>query len=281
MKTRILRLGFTECTLLFIYWMNNEKKLNNNYLKEAKDTFIKWLYTTSGYYDNIIKSNYMDATHNSEDPIVYKKYMNLCFDFISDCDIYSCMLQHITNNTNYYDEFKKQLNFKQELFISKEIVYNFIKDKEILIISPFSTLIKEQIISGNVKNIYPEMPNVKNIVTYNNIYTFFNKGPDNNLFETAEKIFTEIISNDYNYESVVISCGAYSIIFAKMFYEIGKNVLTIGGDLQTYFGVLNKRTSEYYKNNNIELLNKKYWITEIPEQYRPINYDKIEGGCYW
>lgn len=279
MPIKILRLGCTECTLLFIYWLNNKKMLNNKNIVESKNTFIKWLYTTSGFYDNTIISDYMDAKHDVNDPTIYTKYMNLCLEFITNCDIYQVCLHKITDN--FHDEFKINLNYKKESYISQEIVFNFIKDKEILIISPFATLFKQQIDSGNLKNIYSNTPNIKNIETYNNKYTFFNKGPDNNIFETAEKIFNDIINNNYNYDSVLISCGAYSIIFAKMFFDIGKNVLTIGGDLQTFFGVLNQRTKDYHKKNNTEPINKQYWITEIPDEYKPVNYQKIENGCYW
>jgi hypothetical protein len=281
MPTKILRLGNTECTLLFIYWMNNKKILNNKYLSEAKNTFIKWLYTTSGYYDKTIKSDYMDAKHDNDDPLIYIKYLNLCLEFIKNCDIYQFCLHKITDNLIFYDEFKNTMNCKKETYISQELVFDFIRDKEILIISPFATLFKQQIDSGNLKNIYLNTPNVKNIIAYNNIYTFFNKGPDNNIFETAEKIFDIIMKNNYNYKSVLISCGAYSIIFAKMFFNIGKNVLTIGGDLQTFFGVLNKRTNDYYIKNNIEPINKQFWITNIPDEFKPENFQKIENGCYW
>jgi hypothetical protein len=33
------------------------------------------------------------------------------------------------------------------------------------------------------------------------------------------------------------------------------------------------------KFNNFE--NKEYWVTTIPDEYKPPNYEKIEDGCYW
>jgi hypothetical protein len=281
MPIKILRLGYTENTLLFIYWMNNYKKINNFYLTEAKNKFIKWLYTTSGYYDNTIKSDYMDAKHDIEDPQIYNEYMNLCFEFIKNSDNFQFCLHKITNNMDYYDEFKHVFNCKNNNHISQEMLFNFIRDKKILIISPFASLFKQQIESKNINIIYTNMPNIKNVDIYNNEYTFFNKGQENNIFETAKKIFNDILKHNYSYESVIISCGAYSIILAKLFFDIDKNVLTIGGDLQTFFGVLNSRTNDYYIKNNIELKNKEYWIVNIPDEYKPKNYEKIENGCYW
>jgi hypothetical protein len=40
MPQKILRLGLTECSLLFIYWLNNYKKLNNQELTNSKKSLI-------------------------------------------------------------------------------------------------------------------------------------------------------------------------------------------------------------------------------------------------
>lgn len=66
MPQKILRLGYTETTLLFIYWMNHTKNVNNKDLITAKEKYIKWLYSTSGYYDKLIDSNFMNAKQKME-----------------------------------------------------------------------------------------------------------------------------------------------------------------------------------------------------------------------
>ena len=83
------------------------------------------------------------------------------------------------------------------------------------------------------------------------------------------------------YDSVLISCGAYSCLIAKKFYNIDKNVCVVGGELQPYFGILNNRTKEYNLKNNIKIENEQYWIMEIPNEFKPNDYMKIENGCYW
>ena len=47
------------------------------------------------------------------------------------------------------------------------------------------------------------------------------------------------------------------------------------------FGILNRRSKFYLNIDNKELENKEYWIMEIPDEYKPLNYEKIEEGCYW
>ena len=76
---------------------------------------------------------------------------------------------------------------------------------------------------------------------------------------------------------MLISCGAYSNLYADKFFNLGKNVCTIGGELHEFFGIINKR------NRNIININTKqeYWIQNIPDEYKPEGYMKIEDGCYW
>jgi len=281
MPIKLLRLGFTECSLLFIYWLNKYKNINNNELILSKNTLIKWLYTTSGYYDNKIKSNYMDAVHENIDPELYTHYMETLLNFIKDSDNFNFCLHQYKNNIQHFNEFKSFINPKTENHVSQEIVYDFIKDKNILIISPFSILIKNQIESGNVKVIYHTFPNVGRIYAYKNEYTFFNKGPDNNIFETAKTIVNNIKNSSDEFDCVLISCGAYGCLVANELYDYGKNVCLIGGDLQTFFGILNGRTREYFNKNSIKIQHEKNWITQIPDEYKPKDYMNIENGCYW
>lgn len=281
MPQKILRLGMTECSLLFIYWLNQYKKINNRELTNSKNNLIKWLYTTSGYYDKTQKGTYFNVIHNNNDPNVYNTYMEIIFNFIKNSDIYKYAFHNFTLK-NEIQEFKDCINPVKENNLTQEIVFDFIKNKKILIISPFSPLIKSQLESGNCKKIYNTTPNIDNILTYKFPYTFFNNGPHNNLLETSEFIFNDIINNiQEEYVSVLISCGAYGCLMAQKFYNIKKNVCVIGGDLQTYFGILNGRTKKWFQENNIKINHEEYWIASIPDEYKPEGYMKIENGCYW
>jgi hypothetical protein len=280
MPLKYLRLGFTETTLLFIYFIETQhtEYLDNNIIK-LKNNMIMWLYTTSGYYDKTILSHYMDAKHsNNCDPVIYKQYFNILLNFIQDSDIFNYGV-HYDKTSNEFNLLLNTINSKSYNYVGKDIFFKFTKNKSVLIISPFSELFKQQYYSGNCKNINPEFKEIKNLLFYTNIYTFFNKGPHNNILETSDYIYNDIIHNiKDNYESVVISCGAYSNILARKFYDDDKNVLTIGGDLQTFFGILGNR---HKKNLNLSNLDTKLWITEIPDKYKPENYMLIENGCYW
>ena len=275
MPEKNLRLGFTEMTLLFIYWL--EKYNKNKTDKHMKNMMIKWLYTTSGYYDNTISSNYMNASHIKKDPDVYEKYFETLLNFIKNSDnfIYGIHNCSYDKELKYFLEFIKSKNDQCQ---NIDFMFSKIKNRKILLISPFAELMKQQYESNNCHKIYDNFPNVEKISYYKNIYTFFNKGPHNNILETIDYLFNNINktinSNDYNV--VIISAGAYSNLLAKKFYDINKDVLTIGRELTTFFGILNKRNCG---ERNIENIN--YYITNIPEKYKPDGYEKIEGGCYW
>jgi hypothetical protein len=281
---KILRIGMTESTLLFIFWCEKYKKIN---FKEMKEAMIRWFYTTSGYYDKSMEGNYFNVTHSVNDPEIYIKYFDKLLEFFKNSE-YLCLLFHNFNDENKIiyenkniielkEEFKKTINNNILKSIPKELIYDFIKDKNILIISPFSPLVKQQIDSGNCKKIYNNFPDIKNVMIYRHIYTFFNNGPNQNILETCEKIFNDIIQliNIELYDTVIISCGAYSNLYAEKFFNLQKNVCTIGGELHEYFGIMNNR------NRKGITVNQEYYINYIPDEYKPEGYMKIEDGCYW
>jgi len=72
MPLKILRLGFTEFTLVFYYWLSINYKL-----VLPKNWLLDWLYTTSGYYDKTVKYKYKNVERKITDPENYVKYMNI------------------------------------------------------------------------------------------------------------------------------------------------------------------------------------------------------------
>jgi hypothetical protein len=280
MPEKLLRLGFTEMTLLLIYWL--EKYNNNKKDIDSKKSLIKWLYTTSGYYDNKISSYYMDACHpNEKDPIVYEKYFESLLHFIKNSDNFSFGV-HRKPDDKELNDFINFLQLKNQQPLDINFFYNKIQNRKILIISPFAKLMKQQYESRNCYKIYSNFPEIEKVSYYTNVYTFFNKGPHNNILETIDYLFNNVNNtiNSNDYDMVIISAGAYSNLLAKKFYDVGKDVLTIGGDIQAMFGILNGRTRKWHLNNK-KLENEEYWITKIPDKYKPNDYMKIENGCYW
>jgi hypothetical protein len=131
MPEKILRLGYSECTLLFIYWQNKYNNFDSTILINTKNLLINHLYTISGYYDNTINYTYMNAKHSDKDTIVYNKYMEILMEDIEfynrdnifnsdeidfggeDSKQFLCMIFYLNingclhyNNTFFLDKYK-------------------------------------------------------------------------------------------------------------------------------------------------------------------------------
>jgi hypothetical protein len=290
---KIVRLGYTETSLLFIHYI----RINTDKYEFSKDdtefinTLINWLYTTSGYYDKSIKGDYFNFDGNiCINSTVYNNYMDNLLLNLNNSDILQLNFHKFSDGiNNFKSDFIKQFNSKNIIYeINDNNMFDFMKDKlfssiqnkNILIINSFSKLIKEQIESNikNLKIIYQNFPNIKKVYEYTTPYTFLNNGPDTSILVTIDNICNEIKKLNYNFDIAIISCGAYSTFIGNYINnKINKDIFIAGGFITRFFGIINKR--EINKFNNFE--NKEYWITSIPDEYKPNNYEKIEEGCYW
>ena len=277
----ILRLGYTESTLFLYYFIKNiiKQSINNNFI-ESEKTLINWLYTTSGFYDKKIEGDYFNFNYEKcINSIIYNLYMEKLHESIknskktiinfhgqTDTDEYSVNCKKLF--IDYFSKYTEIILYNQSI----EDFFNFIKNKKILIINPFASLMKFQYEKKIMNNIYEYFPFIETIHYYENPYTFFNKGPNNNILDTCSKIVNDIINLKVEYNAVVIACGAYSCILANLiFINLNKEIYVTGGNLSSYFGIKSNRNKNEYN---------EYWIS-IPEKYKPINYKKIEDGCYW
>jgi hypothetical protein len=88
-------------------------------------------------------------------------------------------------------------------------------------------------------------------------------------------MFAEI--SQIEFDIALLSCGAYGhMLCHKIDAELKKDAIYVGGSIQELFGIVSTR-----EKDRGEIKYNKYWITEIPESYRPANYKSIENGCYW
>lgn len=247
-------------------------------------SMMNWLYTTSGYYDKSVKGSYFnfDVTALNQN---YFKYISHLGQSVSGCFEARFILHDgfITELFNIYkDQFMKHYNitnyksiygipFKDQI----DFMFDLMRNKKVLVISSFAGLIKQQYESGNVYKIYNNFPIITGLDVFKFPYCFFNNGPHNNYFETLESVFEEIKTIDF--DIALLGCGAYGHMLCHLIDgELKKDAVYVGGNIQTMFGILNKRMKTNENHNTNE-----YWITEIPEEYRPPNYNMIENGCYW
>lgn len=265
---KIGRLGFTESTLLFCYYLRTHLKIPiTEDLIKYEINFIQWLFNTSGFYDLDFTNNY-DYVNSYN----YKKLMNELFKSSKDSH-HTRFLLHNTQFSKYSPTFYNNFNIGE---YSSTIVLNemisFMKDKNVLIINPISTLIKNQYDNGNAIKLN-NLPKVKSIQCYNNEYTFFNNQfnpnqKNRNSFEYVKSIMPQI--KQIECDCVIISCGGVSSLIAN---RLDKDYLIIGSHLLEFFGIKHERIRKENKYN-------EHWV-EVPDELKPPNYKMIENGCYW
>jgi hypothetical protein len=276
----MIRLGYTESQLLFYYYLDKHTTFDKKVYEERQNDLINWLYSTSGFYDKTIPGIYFNFDANYiKNTDIYNKYFEKVLKNIKN--ITNCKINLNFHNTDinsipqdFKNTFNKYININNKV-IKYSDVLSFMSNKKILIINNLSSLMKQQYESGNIKKICPGFPdNVIEIKCFENGYTFFNNGPNKNILQTYRRICHKI--KDIDFDGAIISAGAYSSLLAyHISTKLKKEVYCCGGELPNYFGIKTLRADIYNKH----LINE-YWIP-VPEDMKPKNYKKIEGGIFW
>jgi len=284
---KIVRLGMTESSLFFLTYISRKfilDPITKQQISKIILSLVNWLYTTSGYYDkSVIGNNFnFNVTALNKN---YFKFINHLEQSVNNCEethffIHEGFVMNLLNK--YKTNFINDYNIKNFTLLNGtkfpdriESIFNRMKNKKILVISSFDGLIKQQYDSGNVYKIYKNFPQLQSFEVIKFPYCFFNNGPHNNYFETLDVVFDEIKKIDFDF--ALLGCGSYGhMLCHKIDTELNKDAIYIGGSIQTLFGILSKREKDCS-----DLPISQYWVTEIPDEYKPPNYKLIENGCYW
>ena len=284
---KIVRLGMTETTLLFLTFVSKNYKLEE-YIKQnilkIMMSMVNWLYTTSGYYDKSVPGNHFNFDVKALNTNFFK-FINDLKESVCKCHttqffVHEGFVMSLLNK--YKEDFIQQYQITNFTILNGtefqdriDDIFSMMNNKKVLVISSFDGLVKQQFESGNLNKIYSNFPNIIKLYTIKFPYCFHNNGPHQNYFETLTTIFEEIKQIDF--DIAILGCGAYGhMLCHKIDTELGKDAIYLGGSIQTLFGILSSREKEHCKIKYDE-----NWISEIPSEYRPENYKLIENGCYW
>ena len=291
---KIQRPGHTETQLLYSHFVKNTHPLLYDQSKEY--TFIEWLYTTSGFYDKSVSLNNKDEIIDSD---CYNLWIERYNQALHNCDHIECCVGNPTFNDpppmyldQYLLQFKsKSLTINQQYITKSDIPWNqywcregmgsnnkyngvffmhydMLKNKKILVLSPFVELVDYQH-KNNVHKIFNNFPEF-DLLTFKTPYTFLNSGPHNNFFETLEFIYEQISQLDF--DIALLSCGTYAaLLIDKITTILRKSAIYMGRGGNYMFGIDPQRDGA----------SRPHWITEIPESMIPNNFRKIEDGVYW
>jgi len=272
-----IRLGFSETTLLFFYYLDKNGIDNSNY-NSSQNGIINWLFSTSGFYDKQIEGTYFNFNATIiKKSAVYNSYFERVFNIVkkqNNACLCLCFHKIHPSLDIYKEQFLNEICYYVRKYenVPSSSLFAFMHNKNILIINNLGILMKNQYESGNIKKIRNDFPDtVKSIQYLNNGYSFLNSGPDESILETAEKLCNRI--KTYDFDGAIISTGAYScLLFDYIVNELTKEAYISGGELPAYFGIITNRTKP--------TTNNEYWI-KVPDDMKPENYEKIEGGTYW
>lgn len=287
------RLGFTETTLLFFYYMDFHHEAGSGSMsgvyKDLQANMIQWLYTTGGCYDESIPGSYfdMDATacHRSS---MYNEYMKQLLEKIKAYPG-GCMLNFHQMHPSlqpYQHQFIAYLG-KQTTwgsYVHRHLMMAFFREKKrILIVNDIASLFVQQYETGKVQKIYPDFPSLDCFVCYNPGTTFFNQGPHGTFLCSTEHHCQRLsdIMDQHDIQGVIVCAGAYTVLLADFIHRVKqKEVLCPGGGVSEYFGVLIGRTRRFHPDWRTRLPCPDAWIP-VPDALKPPDCEKIEDCAYW
>jgi hypothetical protein len=252
------KIGITELKLLYSYYYNNkipdkesfeEGFINSGIYPKTQETFI---YFCEEYVKSIkcldiapIWGGVLLDFHRS----LYEKLNPEC---------YNTPLTHL------------------EPYYFEEPWTNYLQDKKVLVISPFSRSIEQQYLkfehiwNNKIKSNF-SLDTVKfplsRGLTESNEY--------NSYRDCLEKMKDKVSSKDFDF--CIIGAGAYARPLCAHIKQMNRSCINLGGATQILFGIKGNRwstisgISKFFNNN---------WVSPSGDEI-PKKYALNEGGCYW
>lgn len=149
-----------------------------------------------------------------------------------------------------------------------------LENKKVLVIHPFSDIIKSQFQSHREsifknKNILPKFQ----LKTLNPPMTY----PGGDLRHLDWFKILDILTNDalnIDFEIAIIGCGSYGMPLSARLKKAGKKTIHLGGSTQILFGIKGKR---WDKRENFRNLYNDNWVYPSSQKV----FRDVEDGCYW
>ena len=225
---------------------------------------------------------------SSENSILY--YSNLYLSAFDKCDIYASWepqgeyIKHISQSHSYMlHTYPNKPRFWAYNFDIFHYIYNqpwtwALKNKRVLLISPFEQTLKEQI---PIRHLLYD-----NVELFPGCQFITLKPPQTQADEPSAEFSIEFdkFKDNINelidqFDIALVSCGGYGNPICSYIYSKGKSSIYVGGVLQMYFGILGNRWIQE-RNDAVYLFYNDYW--KRPKQNeKPKNCNKVENACYW
>ena len=150
-----------------------------------------------------------------------------------------------------------------------------LKNKNVLVISPFTDSISKQYKKRNLiweKEILPEF----NLITLKFPLSHALKNTKYNNFIELFDSYKETIKN-INFDIALIGCGGYSLLLCEYIKQQNKSSFHLGGALQILLGIKGNRWDNH---DIISRFYNSHWIRPSSNEV-PNNTKIIENSAYW
>ncbi len=178
----------------------------------------------------------------------------------------------------FYPTAKKVHLWQLEPYFQKYPWSIALKDKNVLVIHPFSETIERQYHSKReyLFNNPDVLPKFKSLQTIKAVQTIAGqKSEFEDWFSALEFMKSEVDKKDF--DIAIIGCGAYGFPLAAHIKRIGKKAIHLGGATQILFGIKGKRWLSNPKFNGI--INEHFVFPS--ENEKVPGAEVVENSCYW
>lgn len=150
-----------------------------------------------------------------------------------------------------------------------------LKEKKVLVISPFADLIENQY--KNRRRLFPsnelflpdfDLKTLKAVDTAGENWKYSGYQTWTDALIAMEEQIKKI-----DFDIALIGCGAYAFPLGAFCKTMGKKAITTCGATSLYFGIYGNRWKHLPEIN-------QFWIRPN-RKYNPIGFEKIENGAYW
>lgn len=272
----IARFGAFELNTIINYIGVQQGK--QSFLKYIKGEALKWWWD-----EQLIK--FMN-TNAGFFPPTQEKIEQFCELMLKESSLLDILISWQPQEYHIKSYFKKDIQFIDfepfNPYFTKRPWTRVLEGKKVLVIHPFSQLIRKQYQENRSKlfdnpNILPEfeLQTIQAVQSLGGVTNNFT-----NWFEALHWMENEVDKHDF--DIALIGCGAYGFPLAAYVKRKGKKAVHFGGSLQLLFGIRGNRweNPNYNPIYNYANLMNEYWVKPGNAE-RPQNAEKVENACYW
>jgi hypothetical protein len=254
------KIGITELNLLYCYFqLKNNGPLLEHLKHEAED--IAGLYP-----------------YNDKTVIEFSENMLRLLPSIDLIPVWNNVIPQFEKYIfdNYCPNSYKTKIEMLEPFFDDAPWTDYLKDKTVLVFSPFAESIKEnfksfdKIWNNKIKNNF-ELKVYK--------YPFALTLSDKNEFKASNEVYKHFLDilNKETFDVGIFGTGYTSLLYTLEAKKLNKTGIHLGGGTQILFGIKGHRWKQM--DRFVKIFNE-HW-TEPKSSEKPPRYKKCEGGGYW